>query len=203
MNKYYVYIYIDPRNNLPFYVGKGHNKRWTYHLNLNNKYYNLYLRNKIKSIRQKGYEPIVEKIKKNLSDKKAVELEKILIKLYGRKDNNTGTLVNHTDGGDGSEGRICNLSTRRKMSKNQRGISRNKGEKNPQYGKSNTKEQKRKISLALVGNKNPRFGIHLSKETKEKLRLANLGKKYNQETKRKHYLNSFKRKRDKLGKFIA
>ena len=203
MNKYYVYIYIDPRNNLPFYVGKGYNKRWKYHLNLNNKYYNLYLRNKIKSIRQKGYEPIVEKIKKNLSDKKAIELEKILIKLYGRKDNNTGTLVNYTDGGDGSEGRICNLNTRRKMSKNQRGISRNKGEKNPQYGKSNTKEQKRKISLALVGNKNPRFGIHLSKETKEKLRLANLGKKYNQETKRKHYLNSLKRKRDKLGRFIT
>ena len=73
MNKYYVYIYIDPRNNLPFYVGKGHNERWRYHLNLNNRYYNLYLRNKIKSIRREGYEPIVEKIKKNLSDKKAIE----------------------------------------------------------------------------------------------------------------------------------
>ena len=89
------------------------------------------------------------------------------------------------------------------MSKIQRGISRNKGEKNPQYGKPNTREQKRKISLALMGNKNPRFGIHLSKETKEKLRLANLGKKYSRKTKRKHYLNSLKRKRDKLGRFIT
>jgi hypothetical protein len=29
---YYTYIYFDPRDNLPFYVGKGHGKRAFHHL---------------------------------------------------------------------------------------------------------------------------------------------------------------------------
>jgi hypothetical protein len=29
---YYVYQYIDPRNNLPFYIGKGKGKRYQTHL---------------------------------------------------------------------------------------------------------------------------------------------------------------------------
>jgi hypothetical protein len=45
--------------------------------------------------------PIVKIIKNNLSLEEALKEEKNLIKSVGRKDLNEGTLINHTDGGDG------------------------------------------------------------------------------------------------------
>ncbi len=69
-NKFYVYIYLDPRkkgnfiygeyefNYEPFYVGKGSNNRCYNHLlksNLNNKD-NLFKSNKIKKIIKLGYD---------------------------------------------------------------------------------------------------------------------------------------------------
>jgi hypothetical protein len=44
------------------------------------------------------------KLKTNLTRQDAIEHEKELIKLYGRKDNNTGILHNLTDGGEGASG---------------------------------------------------------------------------------------------------
>jgi len=40
----------------------------------------------------------------NLYEKDALQLEMNLIYLYGRKDNGTGILINHTDGGEGVSG---------------------------------------------------------------------------------------------------
>ena len=68
INKYYVYYLIDPKDNQPFYVGKGYNGRIYLHEKrvkkgiIPNK--NLYLHNSIKEILENQKEVIYKKIKK-------------------------------------------------------------------------------------------------------------------------------------------
>ena len=59
---YYVYELIDPRVNLPFYVGKGKDKRVYFHLSEKSraKSDNFKKFDKIKKIRKEGYEPEVK-----------------------------------------------------------------------------------------------------------------------------------------------
>lgn len=59
-----------------------------------------------------------------------------------------------------------------------RNICYRKGEENPQYGKSLSKNTKSKISESLKGH-------DISDETRQKLRLMNIGKKASEETKKK------------------
>ena len=70
---------------------------------------------------------------------------------------------NLTDGGEGAIGCIPSVESRRKMSEAR------KGEKNPNYGKSPSKETRKKLSEAFIGR-------NLSKETCEKMRKSMLGK---------------------------
>lgn len=58
---YYVYELIDPRVNLPFYVGKGKGDRAYFHLSekARAKTDNPRKYNKIQKIRKDGYEPVV------------------------------------------------------------------------------------------------------------------------------------------------
>ncbi len=131
-NKYYTYIYLDPRkagsykytikdgtifefSNEPFYVGKGQGKRDKHHLYLRNstKTHNKYLTSKIsKIIKETSLEPIIIKIAQDLDEEKSFIIEKELIKLIGRKDLGLGTLCNHTDGGDGESGKITTIKQR-------------------------------------------------------------------------------------------
>ncbi len=191
MSKYYVYLYIKPDTFKPFYVGKGHKERWKHHIKLDNKYYNLHLKNTIKSLKQRNLKPIIIKVEKSLTNEEASILEKELIYLFGRKDLNTGILVNHTNGGDGSDGRICSQYTKNKMSKSQKGVSRNKGLKRPDLAKRNKKFK------WFLGKKLPK-----STEYREKIRQGLLGYKHNEKTILKHKLNSDKRERDKLGRYM-
>ena len=111
---FYVYIYLDPRKPgsfiyeeyvfgyEPFYVGKGRNYRYKYHL-WNNSKSNSMLLGKIKKIKESlDIEPLIIKIKTNLRLEQSFELEKKLIKMIGRYDLKLGPLCNFTDGGDGS-----------------------------------------------------------------------------------------------------
>ncbi len=66
-----------------------------------------------------GYE--VEVLKRDLTWDDACELEKILISWYGRIDKGTGTLVNMTDGGDGTIGFSPSQETRDKISRSGKG----------------------------------------------------------------------------------
>lgn len=84
---YYVYQYIDPRNNLPFYIGKGKKKRYLRHLfetheNTENKKKWAY----IQGLRNKNIEPLIEIVVDNLTEQDAIKLEDTLIHQYGRKD---------------------------------------------------------------------------------------------------------------------
>jgi hypothetical protein len=115
-NRYYTYIYLDPRkpgafsygeysfDYEPFYVGKGGrgdtatNKRWKHHLTKKDN--NTFKHHKIKNIIKEGYQPIIRIFKTFDTEEKSLELEMNLIKTIGRSDLGKGPLTNFTDGGD-------------------------------------------------------------------------------------------------------
>lgn len=112
---FYVYVYLDPLypiyseygdlkfDNLPIYIGKGKDWRLKEHLRKTN---NPIFRNKIKCWKRKGIDPIIIKIRENLTEQEAWDLEKKYIATIGRLDQGKGPLLNLTDGGDGPAGRI-------------------------------------------------------------------------------------------------
>ena len=111
--KFLVYAHIDPRTELPFYIGKGNLKR-AFLLKRNNAFYE----NVVSKIRSEDLEPKVEILHECETEEAAFIKEKLEISFYGRRDLGTGCLVNLTDGGDGvivsqkSEHFIADLSIR-------------------------------------------------------------------------------------------
>lgn len=93
---YYVYELIDPRYNVPFYVGKGTGRRAKTHLWEVPETRNAYKENKIASIRKEGLEPIIKYVVENIEDETlAYTIETELIKKYGRKGyDKNGILTN-------------------------------------------------------------------------------------------------------------
>lgn len=83
---YYVYALIDPRNNMPFYIGKGKGRRAKTHLWEIPETRNQYKENKIADIRNGGFEPRIEYLAEDIIDEEfAYKIEKDLIIRYGRK----------------------------------------------------------------------------------------------------------------------
>lgn len=182
----YVYTLIDPRNHLPFYVGKGSGERCNAHV-VEAKYYvkrkSLKL-NKIRKLMRLGMEPIVIKVEENVSDKQALDLECLLI----AEMRDLGfVLTNMTDGGDGAEGykhteehkqmmrekfkgRIFTEEHRQAMCK----PKSEQGRKNIALARLQvdyrpTDEHKRKTSEALKGRPSPMKGRIQTDEAKSKM----------------------------------
>ena len=182
----YVYTLVDPRNNLPFYVGKGSGERCNFHI-LEAKYYvkrkSLKL-NKIRKLMSLGMKPIVIKVEEGVSDEQALDLECLLIaemRDLGFK------LTNMTDGGDGAKGykhteehkkyvtqlfkgRIVSEETKQKMRK----PKSEEGRKNMALARLTktyrpSEETKRKTSEALKGRV-------FTDEHKEKIKAGLTGK---------------------------
>lgn len=87
MNNYYVYELIDPRSNLPFYVGKGTGNRCFVHTNyetLENTT-NPYKMNTINKIKEQNLEVVINIVEDSLDENTAYAIEESLIKRYGRK----------------------------------------------------------------------------------------------------------------------
>jgi hypothetical protein len=165
-NIFYVYIYIDPRNNEPFYVGKGKGRRYKYHLNMAKS--NLYHKesngpkiNKIRDILEVGMEPMIE-IFRDLDENDSFRMEMDLISKYGRIDLGTGTLTNLSGGGEGQSGWIPDDDYRKRMSDSTR------GEKNGMFGKNQSNETKEKI-------KNKALGREVSESTRKKMSEQRIG----------------------------
>lgn len=115
MNECVVYLYRDPKGNIPRYVGIGtSDARARFHLKKNAKT-NPQLKNMIEKRKAEGYriEPTITYLGHNdFEVAKLIEIQEIA--KYGREDLGKGTLFNKTDGGDG----LLNPSTetRRRMS---------------------------------------------------------------------------------------
>lgn len=187
-----VYRHLRKDNLEPFYIGIGKDEKRAYS-------FGKYKRSKFWTRYFNKYGCIVEIVAKDLLWEDACEMEKLLIALYGRIDNGTGTLVNMTDGGDGRLGSIQSEETRLKISSSCIGRidsdevkeKRKKSCLGKLNGRKHTPEHNAKIGLAGTGRiQSPETiakrvqsnsGYRHSDETKEKLRLARLGKKNSQE----------------------
>jgi hypothetical protein len=94
-NIYYVYALLDPRTNLPFYVGKGKNNRMLQHLK-EGATNGVRKNNKIAEIRASGVEPIAVKLAENMFNEDAYNLEEDIISELGREDiDKDGILTNN------------------------------------------------------------------------------------------------------------
>lgn len=116
---YYVYKLMDPRSQQPFYIGKGKGKRAQSHLT-KSKFKRV--SDKIKSIRNDGYEPYVEIYSDHDNEQEAYDQERLLIQYHGRKGyDQDGILMN-----------ICE-------------------DNRPPKKVSQTKETRAKISAGMIG----------------------------------------------------
>jgi hypothetical protein len=177
-----VYRHIRLDKNEPFYIGigktneranttKGRNGLWR------------------KIVKKTDYK--VEILFDNLTWEEACEKEKEFIQLYGRKDLNTGILVNLTYGGEGTLGIIVNEKTKEKIGKSNSGRKQSQETINKRIekviGRKNTEETKekmRKVKPEGFGEKVSKslLGHKVSDVSREKMRQAAFGRKQSQET---------------------
>lgn len=160
-NSFYSYVYVDPRNDEPFYVGKGKRDRAYAHLKGS---HNQLVERKINKIRATGQEPLVG-IVETSTEEFAFMLEQGLIKLLGRKDNGTGILCNFTDGGEGSTGVVCSEEHKRKVSEKLKGIVRG----------PMSEEHKQKMIASKKANHVTKIWMHKEDE-QTKVRLEDIAK---------------------------
>ena len=193
MNTAYVYTLTDPRNGMPFYVGKGHGKRCEFHLD-EAKYYtnrkSLKL-NKIRKLLSIGMKPIITKVEENVSDAQAIDFECLLI----AEMRDIGILLtNMTDGGDGAKGYKHTEENKRLASERQKNRVMTEEHKQKmrkpksEEGRANiakarltttytpSNETKRKTSEALLGRPSPMKGRKQSEEAKAKMRTWRKGR---------------------------
>lgn len=169
-NNFYVYIHVKPNNGEIFYVGKGRGKRaYEQHKNRRSKFWK-------RVVNKYGLDVFI--LENNLTEDEAFELEKKYIKRIGRRDLNTGTLVNMTDGGEGAAGH--SEETIRKISEGNK-------------GKKMSDEARRKISEAMKGNKHTK-GMKHSDKTRQKMSEAAKGNKYGKGNKGKKHSEETRRK---------
>jgi len=108
---FYVYVYRDPRpskNNQPVYVGKGTGDRDISHWSRGS--HNKPFQDFIAHLKRRGLIALCQRVFETENEQEAFIKEVELIQLYGRRDLNTGTLFNRTDGGEGASGYIKNES---------------------------------------------------------------------------------------------
>lgn len=120
--------------------------------------------------------------------------EKYFIKLFGRLSNKTGTLANHTDGGEGALGNIWNVGFKHSAESNAKKSAALKGRK-PHQNTINARRLTKQVSwnkgkkmneqsrLKMVKS---RTGQKLSKETKDKIGSKMKGRIFSEETKKKN-----------------
>lgn len=184
MNIYYTYVYLDPRkpgiykyvlsnnenitfNYEPFYIGKGKKNRDKYHLYLrtSNKTHNKHLTSKIrKIINETNQNPIIIRQLDNVIEQKALDLEIKLITAIGRHDLNTGSLCNHSDGGESNSNKVITNKARIHNGVFKKGqIPWNKDKTGYCV---HTEEHKKNLAIKLIGVKRTDVEIMLMSKSK-------------------------------------
>jgi len=179
MNNFYVYMLIDPRNNLPFYIGKGQiidkynrkYRRFKDHLS-DKKGNNKFKINVINKILEENKEVGFNIVQDNLNELESFEIEKQLILKYGLRINNEGILTNLTMGGEGSSGYKHTDETKNKQSCLMKKILESKTANFKGCRHSTTTRIKMSESQQLYNTNNPdiRKGrkLNISQENREK-----------------------------------
>lgn len=107
-NKYYVYALIDPKNNTPFYIGKGSGNREKAHLaeahQSKKNWVNFLKCQRILSIEKRGMKVGFIRLYESLTEAEAYEKEETEISKWGKIIDGTGCLTNLSDGGLGGSG---------------------------------------------------------------------------------------------------
>ena len=190
MSVYFVYQLVDPRTDLPFYIGKGKNDRAKTHLWGKSKSNNPEKDRMIADIRSHGIEPTIQYLYENLSEEDAYFKEEELISKYGRiKFESNGILANiKKDANPPSQkGKKRNFSDehRKKLSESLKG----KKKKFPPWNKGLTKDTDKRLSKMAVtrseaGN-NHQIGSKYSQDRIEKVRKKLTGRVMSEEQKNK------------------
>ena len=192
---FYVYAHYkaDSPDNDPFYIGKGKSLRDLSHKR-NPHWKNI--------VAKHGF--VSKRLAENLTEEQAWDLEKTLIKQYGKLSEGTGCLCNMANGGEGASGTIHSAETKSKWSIAKKGktweeiygveqAQRMREQRKITGRKPQSEETRRKISESKKGEKNPMYGKSLSLEHSRKLSEAKLGKpsnakgkKYSEETRQNY-----------------
>lgn len=172
----YLYRHIRIDKNVPFYIGIGSDETYKRAIGTNprSRFWKAI-------VNKSDYE--VEIMLDDLTWEEACEKEKEFIKLYGRRNINSGTLVNLTDGGEGNIGMIVSDETKAKKSKSMK--------HNYDSGKMIITEERRlKMSESMKmqfanGRRVQNKGTHLSDEHKRKVSIGRAGIGHTEQTKKK------------------
>lgn len=196
--KYYCYRHIRLDKNEPFYIGiatKGKSFK-SFEIEYARAYRRTLGRNRhwnnIINMTDYEIEILFESDDINLIQQKEIEF----IKLYGRQDLNTGTLVNLTSGGELNDGRIVSEETKNKMRKPKKNNTNSmKGKKWDEiFGKKISDEMKLNMSTKVITDDKKKLRLKTlfenktnrhTEETRNKIRLSNSGKVISSEQKLK------------------
>lgn len=165
---WYVYVLYDPRNDKPFYVGKGKKYRLSATVNVNQTGNNL-KRKFLSEIDAAGLQPKIEIVAEYDEELDAFNHEKELVSKYGRIIKGDGVLTNYSEGGDSSNsGWVPSETTREIWSRQRSGVKQRpehiqkRVRKNT--GQRRSPQQKKNCVLASIRRTNPELKARIIQE---------------------------------------